>query len=162
MTLPCDVTEAEEAEQVHPCSQRQSNRQTASSRRRASQLGSCCKTSGFCRYTHRMRFRPLFRMIPRRFTGISAGCSRNAGGGEPVRQLSVHLTDLVRNDQCQMTFYDMRRVSEDQALNRVVDQIRIRFGQNAIYRGTFVNTDMKPLEGGVNDGNYMIMGGYKQ
>ena len=61
-----------------------------------------------------------------------------------------------------MTFYDMQRVSEDQALNRVVDQIRIRFGQNAIYRGTFVNTDMKPLEGGVNDGNYMIMGGYKQ
>ena len=43
----------------------------------------------------------------------------------------------------------------------MVDRIRERFGQTAIYRGTFVNTDMKPLEGGVNDGNYMMMGGYK-
>lgn len=161
MTLPCDVTEAEEAEQYILAL---SDRVTGRLRRlgcRASQLGIAVKTSGFCRYTHRMQL--LFYLddttqIYRYFSRLFEECWR----GEPVRQIGVHLTDLVRNDQCQMTFYDMQCISEDQALNRVVDQIRIRFGQNAIYRGTFVNTDMKPLEGGVNDGNYMMMGGYKQ
>ena len=60
-----------------------------------------------------------------------------------------------------MSIYDLQRIVEDENLNTVVDQIRDRFGQTAIYRGTFVNTDMKPLEGGVNDGNYVMMGGYK-
>lgn len=67
----------------------------------------------------------------------------------------------MRTDEYQLSVFDFEKLPEDEALNRVVDQIRARFGQTAIYRGTFANTDMKPLEGGVNDGNYMMMGGYK-
>ena len=161
MTLPCNVTDAEEAERYILAL---SDRVTGRLRRlgcRAAQFGIAVKTSGLCRYTHQMRL-PFYAddttEIYRYFTRLFRQCWR----GEPVRQLSVHLTELVRSDQCQLTFYDIQRTSEERALNQVVDQIRTRFGQKAIYRGTFVNTDMKPLEGGVNDGNYMMMGGYKQ
>ena len=42
-----------------------------------------------------------------------------------------------------------------------VDQIRREFGERSIVRGIFVNTPMAPIDGGVNDGDYIMMGGYR-
>ena len=47
-------------------------------------------------------------------------------------------------------------------IHRVGRRIRLRFGTEAVYRGIFANSGLKPVEGGVNDGNYLMMGGYRQ
>lgn len=161
MTLPRDVTDRQEAEHYILAL---TDRVTGRLRRhgcKASLIGIAVKTSGFIRYSHQMQLpfclddtTRIYEYLRRLF----AECWR----GEPVRQISVYLTGLVRRDQYQLSIFDLQQTEEDEALNRAVDQIRERFGQTAIYRGTFVNTDMKPLEGGVNDGNYMMMGGYRQ
>ena len=49
-----------------------------------------------------------------------------------------------------------------EALDRAVDTIRARYGTRSIFRGTFANGSVDPVQGGVNDGNYIMMGGYKQ
>ncbi len=161
MTLPHDVTDREEAERYILAL---TDRVTGRLRRhgcKASLLGISVKTSSFVRYSHQMQL-PFFLDDTTRIYDYLCRLFRECWRAEPIRQLGVHLTEFTRADQYQLTFYDLQRIGEEEALNRVVDQIRERFGQTAIYRGTFVNTPLKPLEGGVNDGNYMMMGGYKQ
>lgn len=161
MTLPYDVTDRESAQRYILAL---TDRVTGRLRRhgcKASLLGISVKTSSFVRYSHQVQL-PFFLDDTTRIYDYMCRLFQECWKGEPVRQIGIHLTEFVRKDQYQLTFYDLRRMEEDEALNRVVDQIRERFGQTAIYRGTFVNTPLKPLEGGVNDGNYMMMGGYKQ
>ena len=82
--------------------------------------------------------------------------------GEPVRQLGVRTGDFTRKDEYQLTVFDVGRIERDEALNRAVDDIRGRFGEDAIYRGRFANSSFRPIEGGVNGGNFLMMGGYEQ
>ena len=55
-----------------------------------------------------------------------------------------------------------KEIEKAEHLDRAVDEIRNMFGDGSIFRGTFANSDTEPMQGGVNDGNYIMMGGYKQ
>jgi hypothetical protein len=45
-------------------------------------------------------------------------------------------------------------------LDCAMDQIRGRYGEGSVMRARFADGARKPLEGGVNEGNYIMMGGY--
>lgn len=81
--------------------------------------------------------------------------------GIPVRQMGISVSGFAPADQVQMTIFDNRNKAMLEDLDATVDKIRRRFGNESIIRGTFANTGIKPIEGGVNDGNYLMMGGYK-
>jgi len=160
MTLPHDVVTAEEAKQFLLAL---TDRAAGRLRRhgcKASLLGVSVKRSDFVRYTHQIQL-PFYLDDTTRIYYYMCDLFEECWKGEPIRQLSVRLGELVSNDQYQLSIFGLEK-TEEEALNQVVDEIRKKFGQEAIYRGTFANTGMKPLEGGVNDGNYMMMGGYKQ
>lgn len=80
--------------------------------------------------------------------------------GEPLRQLGVGLGALTRDDQEQCSFFDSTRLSRDRAADVWIDRIRQRYGDSAVMRGVFANTTLKPMEGGVNEGQFLTMGGY--
>jgi DNA polymerase-4 len=102
--------------------------------------------------------------------------------GEPVRQLGVSLGAFSRTDQEQLSVFDrtdqerqpvfgrtdQERLSvfgrgeelESRSVDACVDDIRARYGTDAIMRGVFANTTIKPMEGGVNEGQFLMMGGY--
>jgi len=81
--------------------------------------------------------------------------------GEPVRQLGVHLAELAEaGAPRQVTLFDRADEAKLKALDRTVDRIRGRYGDRAVTRGVFTNTDAAPILGGVNDGDYLMMGGY--
>ena len=61
----------------------------------------------------------------------------------------------------QISIYDFQTLEKEDALSDTVDQIRKEFGERSIVRGVFVNTPMAPIDGGVNDGDYIMMGGYR-
>jgi len=82
--------------------------------------------------------------------------------GEPVRAMSVSVSDFVRPDQVQLTMFDMKGKEREEKLDKAVDKIRNTFGSKSIIRGCFANSEIAPIQGGVNDGNYLMMGGYKQ
>lgn len=81
--------------------------------------------------------------------------------GEPIRAMSVSLSELNDGDEIQLSMFDYQNKSKNEKLDQVIDQIRENFGENSIYRGAFINSDIKPMQGGVNDCNYLMMGGYK-
>ncbi len=161
MTLPADVTSCQEAEQYLLSL---TDRVTGRLRRqgcKASLIGISVKAATFVRYSHQVQL-PFFTDDTTRIYQYICRLFEECWKGEPVRQLGVRLSEFVRADEYQLSVFDFEKIPRDEALNQVVDQIRARFGQTAIYRGTFANSALKPLEGGVNDGNYMMMGGYKQ
>lgn len=160
MTLPADALSRLEAEEYLLAL---TDRVTSRLRRqecKASLIGVSVKAASFVRYTHQVQL-PFFTDDTTRIYQYVCRLFEECWKGEPVRQLGVRVSEFVRADAYQLSVFDFEKLPEDEALNRVVDQIRERFGQTAIYRGTFANMDRKPLEGGVNDGNYMMMGGYK-
>lgn len=81
---------------------------------------------------------------------------------EPVRAMSISLSDLSGCDRLQLSLFDGEDREKAEALDRAVDTIRDRYGTRSIFRGIFVNGSVDPVQGGVNDGNYIMMGGYKQ
>lgn len=81
--------------------------------------------------------------------------------GEPIRAMSVSVSDLCREDEVQLCIFDKTDRERDRRLDSAVDNIRKTFGERSIFRGTFANSDISPIQGGVNDGNYLMMGGFK-
>lgn len=80
--------------------------------------------------------------------------------GEPLRQLGVGLGAFTRTDQGQISFFDDEKASGARSADPWIDRIRQRYGDRAIMRGVFANTTLKPMEGGVNEGQFLTMGGY--
>ena len=81
--------------------------------------------------------------------------------GEPIRAMSVAVSDFTKNDQVQLCMFDKRDREKARELDNTIDMIRKTFGERSIFRATFANSDISPIQGGVNDGNYLMMGGYK-
>lgn len=161
MTVRYDVTDGEEAQAyLLSLTERVSSRLRRLGYR-ASRLGISLRTDGFVRYTHQQKLSVFLddtTEIYRRLCGLFRQCWR----GEPLRQLGVFLSDFVSDGQYQLSVFDSpKQIRRDEALNRAVDQIRCRFGQTAVFRGIFANSELRPLEGGVNDGNYLMIGGYR-
>ena len=81
---------------------------------------------------------------------------------EPVRAMSVSLSNLSDGENIQLSLFDSKDKEQKEALDKAVDRIREVFGTKSIFRGTFTNGSVEPIQGGVNDGNYIMMGGYRQ
>lgn len=81
--------------------------------------------------------------------------------GEPIRAMSISVSELVSDDQVQLSMFDSKDKEKNEKLDKAVDEIRKTFGERSIFRGRFANTEIDPVQGGVNDGNYIMMGGFK-
>ena len=57
--------------------------------------------------------------------------------------------------------FDKADREKAEKLDRAVDAIRREYGDRSIFRGVFANSGVDPVQGGVNDGHYLMMGGYK-
>ncbi len=81
--------------------------------------------------------------------------------GEPIRQLGIGTGNLCSAAEVQLSLFDSEDRDLQRRADRAVDSIRLRFGTDSIQRAVFVNTPYRPVEGGVNGGNYIMMGGHK-
>lgn len=82
--------------------------------------------------------------------------------GEPIRAMSISVSDLSKPDQVQLSLFDAADKEQAEKLDRAIDKIRRTFGERSIFRAKFANSEIDPIQGGVNDGNYIMMGGYRQ
>lgn len=76
---------------------------------------------------------------------------------EPIRHIGIHLSELVPNDFYQLTFLDPKDREKEQRLDKTVDALRARYGDLSLVRSCFINSGIKPLQGGVNEGDYPMM-----
>lgn len=77
--------------------------------------------------------------------------------GDPIRHIGVHVSDLSSNTTYQISLFDEKQIEKTKALDRTIDEIREKFGDYSVVRGTFVNSGIKPLCGGVGEDDYAIM-----
>ena len=65
--------------------------------------------------------------------------------GTPIRKLGVHTSKVVCNESSsQLNLFDMNRNEKLSKLDTAVDEVRERFGKNAIFRASFLNNSAPP------------------
>ena len=79
---------------------------------------------------------------------------------EPLRQMGISAGNFAPVDQEQISLFHPKDLEKDEQMNRAVDRIRSRYGDRSIIRGAFANTNVNAIQGGVNDGDFLMMGGY--
>lgn len=81
----------------------------------------------------------------------------NVWKGKSIRHLGVHITDFCNNDFYQYNLLDSFNYDKDRKLNKVVDEIRLKYGNKAIIRSCFLNSGLNPICGGVGEEEYPLM-----
>ncbi len=68
----------------------------------------------------------------------------------PIRQIGVH-TSKVRTDAVrQYNFFDLEKYDRLEILDRTVDQIRKKYGEDAIFRAGFLKSNVPHMGGGLS------------
>jgi len=117
------------------------------------------KTNNFIRYSHQLQLQSSVNTTTEVYD-YACLLFDECWKGEPVRHLGVSISDFSCASSEQLCMFDREDKEKWQKLDRVVDIIRNRYGEGAITRGIFVNGRVKPIQGGTNDGNYIMMGGH--
>ncbi|MBB2181417.1 DNA polymerase IV [Lachnospiraceae bacterium MD1] len=70
--------------------------------------------------------------------------------GSPLRNLGVHTSRVVHGDFVkQINLFDMNRYERLSKLDKVVDQVRERYGSDSIMRAIFLNNPVYHMAGGI-------------
>ena len=78
-------------------------------------------------------------------------------GKRPIRQLGVGISDLEETKFQQLSIFKSRSDFNNEKLDKVIDGIREKYGDTAIIRGVFTNTELAPILGGYPDDEYLPM-----
>jgi DNA polymerase-4 len=106
------------------------------------------KNSDFRSYSHQKKFFSATDCTNEIFNA-SKILFNEAWKGEPIRHLGVRVSELCSNEFYQKTFFDDSNHEKNQALDSTIDNIRLKFGSESIFRASFLNSDLKPMIGGV-------------
>ncbi|MCT4687918.1 Y-family DNA polymerase [Vallitalea sp.] len=78
--------------------------------------------------------------------------------GEPIRKFRVRVSNLHENDYVQLSLLEEFDFEKHKKIDNAVDDIRNRFGSNAIQRASFLHSGIKSGAGGVgDDDDYPLM-----
>lgn len=77
--------------------------------------------------------------------------------GNPIRLLGVSVSDLEFSNVKQINIFQDKISIKNEMLDKTVDKIRSRYGDESIMRGVFANSDFKPLLGGYPEDEYTGM-----
>lgn len=69
---------------------------------------------------------------------------------EPIRQLGVHTSKAIKNSMYQYSLFDEHDADKLQNLDSAIDQIRERYGEDAIKRACFINSKQEHMAGGLD------------
>ena len=119
------------------------------------------KTDGFIRYSHQMKLHNCINSTTEIYEYVCILFDQ-CWKGEPIRHLGVHVSDFQISDARQYSLFDKGDAEKLQALDKVVDRIREKYGTRSIIRGRFANGNINAVQGGTNDSDFIMMGGYKQ
>lgn len=115
------------------------------------------KTNNFLYYSHQKPLENSTDSTNIIYEGIKKAF-REAWKGEKIRQLGVRLTKLCSNEYYQESLFDFENNEKHMKLDKTVDEIRKRFGKEAVIRSTFLHSGIKPIEGGTGSkGDYPMM-----
>jgi DNA polymerase-4 len=77
--------------------------------------------------------------------------------GYPIRKLGVRVSELVCNDYTQLSLFNSDVSEKYKAIDKSIDNIRSKYGNDAIYRASFLHSGISPITGGIGEENYPVM-----
>ena len=127
----------------------------------ASLVSVSIKTDGFLHYSHQMKIPSCINTTTEIYEYVCTLFGQ-CWKGEPIRKLGVHISDFQGVETRQYSLFDRQDAGKLQALDRAVDKIREKYGTRSIIRGRFANGNINAVQGGTNDSDFIMMGGYRQ
>lgn len=94
--------------------------------------------------------------ITSQISEIAYSLFKNNWDGMPVRHIGVSVSQLSSTSVTQVSFFDEKNLEKKKAIDKTIDSIRYRFGNNSIQRSCFINSGIKPMQGGLCD-SYPVM-----
>ena len=68
----------------------------------------------------------------------------------PVRQLGVHTSKVQENAGRQYSIFDLEKSDKLEKLDKAVDRVREKYGEDAIFRASFLKGNVSHMSGGLN------------
>lgn len=68
----------------------------------------------------------------------------------PIRQIGVHTSKVQRDSGRQYNLFDMQKFDRLETVNRTVDKIRERYGEDSVIRASFLNSNISHMNGGLD------------
>lgn len=65
--------------------------------------------------------------------------------GDPIRLIGVTLGSLSNNGLKQISLFDNENVGKKRELDKVIDSLRNKYGNDSIMRSSFLNSNIKPI-----------------
>lgn len=115
------------------------------------------KANNFNKFIHQKTLSNYTDSTEEIFNKISEAFSE-VWNGVPIRQIGVRVTDLCNNDYLQSSLFDNKHIDKQRALDKTIDLIRKKYGDNSVVRSTFLHSGIKAVTGGVGDNDYLMMG----
>lgn len=156
MTISRDLDNKEEALKILL-----SLTETTAARLRASKnlctlVAVSIKTNNFISYSHQKKLNNATDSTNIIFKGIKEAFNE-CYKGEIIRHLGVRVTNFSNNDFYQSSFFEEKDIDKNRKLDKTVDNIRKKYGENSVIRSTFLHSGIKPLNGGNGEDDYLFM-----
>lgn len=72
-------------------------------------------------------------------------------GYTPIRQLGVHTSRVIETGEGrQLDLFSMGSYEKYERLDHAIDQIRDRYGEEAVYRASYIGAGIRPINGGIS------------
>ncbi len=149
MTIPYDVDSVEHAHLVllSLC-------ETVASRLRMDKKQAGCMSVSmvdtfFERSSHQMRL-PVATDVTRELYSYACKIFEELWDHKtPIRQLGVHTTKLEEEGLHQFSLFETPTTKKNEKLDKAIDAIRNRYGENAIMRAAFVGSNLNHMSDGI-------------
>ena len=150
VTTPRDVTDFAYADQIllSLC-------ETVGTRlRRDDQAGACLtvhlRTSGFENRSHQRKL-PNATNVTQELYSASRELLRSMWDGKtPLRQIGIQMTQLWPTQARQVSLFDAADYEKLSKLDKTVDALREKYGEQALFRAAFLSGDTPNLAGGLS------------
>ena len=71
-------------------------------------------------------------------------------GRTPIRQIGVHTSKVQSDAGRQYNLFDLDKYDRLSILNRTIDGIRERYGEESVFRASFLNSNVDAMSGGLD------------
>lgn len=115
------------------------------------------KDNDFFSYSKQRKL-DIFTNSTNKIYNISSQLFDQIWKGEPLRQFSISISDLLSDEFQQINFLEAYNKKEE-IMDKTIDTIRNKYGYNSIKRSCFLNTGIDHIIGGVlkEEGKHMIV-----
>lgn len=68
----------------------------------------------------------------------------------PIRQIGVHTSKVQENVGHQYSIFDLEKSDKLEKLDRTIDRLRGKYGEDAVFRASFLKSNVSHMSGGLN------------